>query len=105
MKTKTVTLDCGQHLGIAQLEMWYVQCLKILLTGDRVLIDVSRIQKIDMAALQLLYQFHIEAQQYGVELIWSVMSERFQDSINLSGLSFTINEQQTSSGLTAMENN
>ena len=105
MTKNMTTLDCGQQLSIAQLEDWYLRCLKIVLACDDVFIDVSRLQKIDTAALQLLYQFHIQAQQVGIKVIWSDMSESFQDAIILSGLSFTMESQQTSTCLNAMEKN
>tara|TARA_R110002050_G_scaffold184151_2_gene317556 strand:+ start:84 stop:413 length:330 start_codon:yes stop_codon:yes gene_type:complete len=95
MHTKT-TLDCGVQLTITQLELWYLHCLKLLLAGDSIYIDVSRLQKIDTAALQLLYQFYQQAQHYGIQVVWSDMSENFQDAVNLSGLMFTMENQQSS---------
>jgi len=68
-------------------------------------IDVSRLQKIDTAALQLLYQFHQQAQHDGIQIVWSVMSESFQDAISLSGLAFTMENQQASIELDATEKN
>lgn len=106
MMNKTMTtLDCGEQLSITQLEEWYLRCLKIVLAEESVLIDVSRIQKIDTAALQLLYQFHTQAQQVGVKVFWSNISEHFQDVISLSGLVFTMEHQASSTGINTMEKN
>lgn len=105
MNKTTTTLDCGQQLSIAQLDSWYLHCLKALLAGDSVFIDVSRLQKIDTAALQLLYQFHQQAQHYDIQVVWSAMSDSFQDAINLSGLSITMQNKQTSVALNATEKN
>ena len=51
MTNTTEKLDCGEQLNITQLESWYLHCLKILLAGNNVFIDVSRLQRIDTAAL------------------------------------------------------
>ena len=105
MINTTTKLDFGEQLSITQLESWYLLCLKALLAGESVFIDVSRLQKIDTAALQLLYQFHHQAQHDDIQVIWSDLSESFQQAINLSGLPFTMEKQQTSVTSNTMEEN
>ncbi len=101
----TITLDCGEQLTISQLESWYVQCLKILLAGDSVFIDVSRIQRVDTAALQLLYQFDQQTQKYDIEMVWSLMSKNFEDAVSLSGLTFTTSDLLSNITRDSLENN
>lgn len=105
MMNTTTKLDCGEQLSITQLESWYLQCLKILLAGDSVFIDVSRLQRIDTAALQLLYHFHQQAQKYDIQVFWSARSDRFQDAVSLTGLAFLMNDQPTVAAKDSMENN
>lgn len=93
MRSTKQILDCGKRLDIAQLESWYLQSLKALLSGQPVRIEVSQLQKIDTAALQLLYQFYQQALQDGIEVEWSEMSESFREAVSLSGLSFTADRQ------------
>lgn len=105
MTNTTENLDCGEQLTITQLESWYVQCLKILLAGNNVFIDVSRLQRIDTAALQLLYRFQQQAEKYDIQVHWSVMSDSFQDAVSLSGLSFKMTDQPSVADNDSMENN
>lgn len=105
MMNTTTKLDCGEQLDITQLESWYLQCLKILLAGNSVFIDVSRLQRIDTAALQLLYQFHLQAQKYDAQVSWSEMSDSFQEAVSLSGLSFTMSKQLSVAMKDSMEKN
>lgn len=105
MTNTTEKLDCGEQLNITQLESWYLHCLKILLAGNNVFIDVSRLQRIDTAALQLLYQFQQQAEKYDIEVHWSVMSDSFQDAVSLSGLSFKMADQPSVADNDSMEKN
>ena len=105
MTNTTEKLDCGEQLNITQLESWYLHCLKILLAGNNVSIDVRRLQRIDTAALQLLYQFQQQAEKYDIEVHWSAMSDSFQDAVSLSGLSFKMTDQPSVADNDSMENN
>jgi len=76
-----VTIDCGDALGIADVAALYTQLLNGLLKGQLIQFDCSRIDRIDTAALQLLYAFS-KAQKVS----WVNASPRFITASHLLGL-------------------
>jgi ABC-type transporter Mla MlaB component len=55
----------------------YAQLLMAMAEGQAVSIDISQIERIDTAALQLLYAFQRDAKAQGLVTIWSDASKVF----------------------------
>ena len=60
--------------------------LKDLFKHEKVIMDVSNVDRIDAASLQLLYSFIEEAKVNNVEVAWRSPSEAMTNSVNLLGM-------------------
>jgi len=60
--------------------------LKTLFKHEKVILDVSNIERIDTTSLQLLYAFIEEAKVNNVEVAWRSPSEAMTNSVNLLGM-------------------
>ena len=83
---EAVVIDCGDALNIAGVGDLYAELLTLLAEGKPVAIDVSKIERIDAASLQMLYAFSKEAAEQGNPLGWDNPSEAFCSSVKLLGL-------------------
>lgn len=88
---ETVVIDCGESLNIAGVGDLYAKLLKLLADGQAVKLDVSKIERIDAAALQMLYSFSKEAEEHGNAIDWSDASDAFCRNANLLGLAPKMN--------------
>ena len=84
-------IECGDALGIADVGDLYAKLLIELAEGHIVHFDVSEIERIDAAALQVLYAYFKEAEKQGHTLLWNSPSEAFIRSVNLLGLAEKMN--------------
>jgi len=92
MEDSDVTvIECGDALGIADVGDLYAELLIKLAEGHIVHFDVSQIERIDAAALQVLYAYSKEAEKQGHSLPWNSPSEAFIRSVNLLGLAERMN--------------
>lgn len=60
--------------------------LKKLFKHEKVILDVSNVERIDTTSLQLLYAFIEEAKVNNVEVAWRSPSEAMSNSVNLLGM-------------------
>lgn len=65
---------------------FYATLLTSLAEGGPVVLDVSNIERIDAAAMQMLYAFSKELTSHGASLNWISPSEAFCRSAKLLGL-------------------
>jgi len=84
-------IDCGETLGIADVGDLYATLLTELAEGNTVRLDVSEIERIDAAALQMIYAYSKEAIRQGEALSWISPSQAFLRSVNLLGLAERMN--------------
>ena len=79
-------IDCSEQLTIAQCAEVYQQLLAAMAEGQAVNIDVSQLQRIDTAALQLFFSFQRDARAQGLVTIWSEPSKVFCDAVDILGM-------------------
>jgi len=84
-------LDCGEILDIAQVTQWHASAMQQLanINGD-ITIDVSSLQKIDTAGIQLLTSIVRHVESRGNKVIWSELSPAFINAATLLGLHDTL---------------
>lgn len=85
-ENKTIAIACGEALGIAEVADVYATLLAALAEGSPVDLDISQLERVDAAALQMLYAFSKELATQGLSLTWTPPSEAFSRSIDLLGL-------------------
>lgn len=79
-------INCGEQLTIAHSGEIYARLLAAMAEGQAVNIDISAIERIDTAALQLLYSFQLDAEAQGLVTIWSEASNVFCDAVDILGM-------------------
>ena len=79
-------IQCGEQLTIAHCAEIYAQLLAAIVAGQAVNIDVSQLQRVDTAALQLFYSFQRDAKVQGLVTIWSEPSKVFCDAVDILGM-------------------
>lgn len=84
-------IDCGEVLAIANVAEMYTQALSGLADGHLIHFDVSKIERIDTAAIQMIYAFSKEAAKQGHVLQWQDASETFVRNVKTLGLAAMIN--------------
>lgn len=86
-----IDIDCGEALGIADVADLYAKLLATLAEGGPVNLDVSKLERIDAAAIQMIYAFSKELSVHGSTLSWSSPSDAFCRSVTLLGLAEQMN--------------
>jgi anti-anti-sigma regulatory factor len=79
-------IQCGEQLNISHCGDLYAQLLTAMAEGQAVSIDISQVERVDTAALQLLYGFQRDAKAQGVVTIWSQASKVFCDAVDILGM-------------------
>lgn len=79
-------IQCSEQFTIRHCTDTYAQLLMAMAEGQAVSIDISQIERIDTAALQLLYAFQREAKAQGLVTIWSEASKVFCDAVDILGM-------------------
>lgn len=82
---QTVLLE--ESLGIAQVEDFHKTLLSTLNSATEVEIDVTGLQQIDAAGVQLLYVFILDAGKRDINVSWKSTSEALERSAEQLGLS------------------
>ena len=77
---QTLTFDCPDIMNIADVTEMQGELLAMLDKGGEVIIDASRIERIDTAMLQVLCAFGEDARGRGIKLEWREPSEYFIES-------------------------
>lgn len=85
MTDSIIEIHCGERLTIANAIDLYTRLLIALSEEQAITIDTSRIERIDMAAIQLLYSFQQDASRYGIVVIWATPSQVFCDAVDILG--------------------
>lgn len=88
---EAIIIDCGDALGIANVGDMYAHLLSELAEGHSVQFDVSKIERIDAAAMQMIYAFSKEIEKLGHSLSWQGASENFVRSAKILGLATLMN--------------
>lgn len=88
---EATVIDCGDALGIAQVGDMYAHLLSELAEGHDVQFNVSNVERIDTAAIQMIYAFSKEAGKLGHALKWEGASEAFVRSARILGLATLMN--------------
>jgi len=86
-----VIIDCGDALGIADVGDLYGRLLTEVAEGHSVQFDISQLERIDGAALQVMYAYSKEARSQGHSLVWKSPSDAFLRSARLLGLLSAMN--------------
>ncbi|MBL1320564.1 MAG: STAS domain-containing protein [Methylophaga sp.] len=92
---KAKIIECGDTLGISGVGDLHTQILMELSEGHEIQFDVSQIERIDAAALQMIYAYSKEQ-----TLEWNEPSEAFIRSAKLLGLAGLMNLEGDSVELT-----
>ncbi|MBE0439852.1 MAG: STAS domain-containing protein [Gammaproteobacteria bacterium] len=79
-------IDCGEILTIANVGDIYGQLLALLAEGKFAVLDCSKIERIDTAALQVLAAYAQEAEIQSVSLNWQDPSDTFVKNASVLGL-------------------
>ena len=87
MNDSAVTnIDCGEILDISSIQDMYSRFRAAIEAEQAVMVDVSKIEHIDTAALQLLCVFNQEAQTKNIDIQWQQPSEILSNAVEMSGL-------------------
>ncbi|WP_144394483.1 STAS domain-containing protein [Pleionea sediminis] len=87
MGTKT-SVSCGEQLNIQHVEGLKDRLIKALdKEPEYCTLNVSKVEKVDSAGLQLLYAFLKESDKRKINIHWQNPSEAFLTSVALLGLS------------------
>jgi phospholipid transport system transporter-binding protein len=84
-------IDCGEALEIVNVGDMYERVLTSLAEGHTIQFNVAKIERIDTAAMQLIYAFSKQAGKHGHVLLWEGASEAFVRSANILGLAALMN--------------
>ncbi|WP_273152404.1 STAS domain-containing protein [Methylophaga thiooxydans] len=76
-------IEFGESLSIAQVGELYVQLLTSIADEKAINLDLSQIERVDTAAIQLLYSFQRDAVAQGLVIIWSNPSKVFCDAVDI----------------------
>lgn len=79
-------IQCGEQLNISHCADIHSKLLTAMAEGQAVSIDVSQVERVDTAALQLLYGFQRDAKAQGLVTIWSQASNVFCDAVDTLGM-------------------
>lgn len=79
-------LDCAGSLDIAGVQSLYQQLSDALEAGTGIVFDVSRTERLDGAAAQLLYAFVRAARQRDLAVHWQQPSDAVSNAVRLLGL-------------------
>ncbi|PCJ33314.1 MAG: hypothetical protein COA90_00295 [Gammaproteobacteria bacterium] len=91
-------IECGNTLGIADVGDLYAKLLTELAEGNSVRFNVSEIERIDTAALQVMCSYSKEVISHGQSLVWQSPSEAFLRSVRLLGLESRMNIEDNTDG-------
>ncbi len=91
-----IEIDCGDALGIADVANMYTSLLEKLADGNQIKLNISQLERVDAAAMQMLYALAKELSEHGVQLLWTAQSDAFKAAVNLLGLAERMNIDENS---------
>jgi len=80
MLQNIIEIDCGKKFTINHVSDIYLQLLTAMAEQQAVSIDISQIERIDTAAMQLLYNFERDAEKQDLVVMWSKASQVFEQA-------------------------
>ena len=86
MSTNITDIEFGESLSIARVGEIYTQLLTSFAEQQAVNLDLSQLERVDTAAIQLLYSFQRDALAQGLVIIWSNPSKVFCDAVDILGI-------------------
>ncbi|WP_417499897.1 STAS domain-containing protein [Methylophaga sp.] len=86
MAESIVEINCAESVTIAQVADLYAQLLMAMAEGQAIQINLSDIERIDTAVIQLFYSFSRNAQLQGLVVIWSNPSQLFCEAVDRLGI-------------------
>ncbi|BDZ73348.1 hypothetical protein GCM10025856_10670 [Methylophaga marina] len=86
MAESIVEINCAESVTIAQVADLYAQLLMAMAEGQAIQINLSDIERIDTAVIQLFYSFSRDAQLQGLVVIWSNPSQLFCEAVDRLGI-------------------
>jgi anti-anti-sigma regulatory factor len=94
--TDVVEIDCGDALGIADVASLYTKLLDTVAEGHQIKLNINGLERIDAAAVQMLYALNKELSEHGVKVLWTDPSEAFKTAVKLLGLADRMNIDENS---------
>lgn len=86
MSADLIEIDCGEVFSIAQSMEIYTQLSVAFEEQQTVSVDISKVEKIDIAGLQLLYSFQHDAIAKNLVIVWTEPSEVFKNAVDIVGM-------------------
>lgn len=86
MSREITTIDIGTALGIAQVAELHARLVMAHNEAGKLRIDISGLQRVDAAAMQLLYGFQRDAMLEGDCVSWTKPSESFREAASRLGM-------------------
>lgn len=80
------TIKIGERFTVSQAQQIYLQLMQALVEEKPLSVDLSDVQRIDTAGLQLLLRFSEEAQRLQLPLHWGPISEPVKKAMALSAI-------------------
>ncbi|HTP38311.1 MAG TPA: STAS domain-containing protein [Steroidobacteraceae bacterium] len=81
-----VTFRLAPATGIREAAAFRQSLLDLLAEDHPVVIDVSEVERVDTAALQLLFAFERDRRARGASVVWQGVSAAFRDGVKTLGL-------------------
>ena len=81
-----VTFRLAPTTGLREAAAFRQSLLDLLAEAQTVVIDVSQVERVDTAALQLLYAFERERRARGAGVVWQGESAAFRNGVKTLGL-------------------
>ena len=86
-------IECGDALEVANVNALHSQLLAVLSEQKHVAFNCSQIERVDTAALQMLYAFSKASSDYGCVINWDEASDVFIHNARLLGLASAMGMQ------------
>jgi len=80
------TIDCKDEFCIANVSEFKGNIEKLLASSNKIIVDVSKIERIDSAAMQLLFALYKQAVSGDFKLEFKQPSEAFRSAVKERGL-------------------
>lgn len=91
-----VEIDCGDTLGIADVATLYSKLIETIADGHSIKLNISELERVDAAAIQMIHALKKELSEHGMQLLWTSPSDAFRSAVNLLGLAERMNLDENS---------
>jgi len=86
LQGESSSIDCGDLLDISMVNDIHQKLKKSLDSGSDIAVNVSQIQRVDAAGVQMLCAFFQDAKSRNIKCTWENPSEVFLTSVQQLGL-------------------